>query len=68
MNAPQFVKRFKEISADNGLEIEISDEEFAKLFISHMVVAEWQAEEAKKHERRAKEKSWRIDAYKPSTD
>lgn len=50
MSIEEYAKRYRKLAEHNNLEV--TDEEIAKMFTSHIVIAEWQREEEQRKRER----------------
>lgn len=50
LSIEEYAKRYREIAEENKLEV--TDEEIAKMFASHIVISEWQNKEAERQRKR----------------
>lgn len=54
MNIQEYIDRYNKLAEESNFPHKVTDEEHVKMFVSHMVVAEWQVEEMKKQIKRDK--------------
>ena len=66
MNIEEYMKRYREIEKETQMPYKVTDDELAKMYVSHVVVLEWQVKQQEEAYKREEEKARRRKHFKES--